>query len=349
MSDHGLIARLLRKGKKLGQLARLKTSLKRVHGPAAFDLAADDVVVVTLIKNFSYYMDGYFEHYRNLGARHFVFIDNGSTDDTVERLKSHPDCVVLHSTLPMGIYEGEFRRHAAQTYARNHWVLFADSDEMFDFQGRDILGLSGLAQYMTAHSYTAMMAQMLDLFPRGSIQSYAHTPYETVLADFRYYDLSHIRRYDYTDYDSISFSYYMRTNTPATDQLEFMFGGVRHKVFGELCCLTKHPLVFIDDTVWPCPHPHTAAHVRVADVTGVVKHYKFTNDPFQRDMQTLRDGVLPHGEDKLRLETVRDHPDLSLYSDDAQPYTSAEALYGDGFLVSSPTFTQFVAKRRAQV
>lgn len=347
MAHRNLQSRILGKGKRLAKLARLKASIKRLHGPARFDLGPRDVVLVVVIKDGEFYLDKFFEHYRMLGVKHFVFVDNGSTDGTIERIKAEPGTVLLQSRLTIGTYEVEFRRHGAQTYAHNHWVLYADVDELFDFEGSETLRLAGLVEYMESWGYTALMAQMLDLFPAASIQSYANAPFEEAINDFRYYDLTDLLRYDYHDYDAIPWSYFMRTNTTSNDELKFMFGGVRKKLFGEMCCLTKHPLVFVDDTTWPNPHPHTAAHVRVADFSAVLKHYKFTNDPFARDRQTLRDGTIIHGADRQRLEVVNDNPDISFYSEDALCWAGVEPLYDQGFLVRSAAFTRFLDARRS--
>lgn len=347
MADQSLLSRVRSKAAKLFKLARLGMSVRQIHGPRQFDLGRDDVVVVALVKDGAFYLDVFFDHYRALGARHFVFIDNGSSDGTVARIKAEAGTVILRSTLPMKSYESEFRRLGAQSFARDHWVLYADVDELFEFEARDALGLSGLARYMAAQGYTALMAQMLDMFPKGSIQSHARANYAEAIAEYRYYDLMQIVRYDYDAYDAIAFSYFMRTNITSSDDLKFMFGGVRKKMFGEMCCLTKHPLVFVDDTTWPNPHPHVAGHVRVADFSAVLKHYKLTNDPFARDLQTLRDGTLTHGEGKLRLDVIASAPDISFYSDAAQEWAGVEPLYEQGFLVRSPVFGRFVADEQA--
>lgn len=348
MTEQSLRMRLSNKAGKLMKSARLALSLRQVHGPRRFDLGPEDVTVVVLVKDGAFYLDAFFAHYKALGARHFVFIDNGSSDGTIARIKAEAGTVILRSTLPMKAFESEFRREGAQRFARGHWVLYADVDELFDFEGSAALGLSGLVRYMGAQGYTAQMAQMLDMFPQASLQSYAQAPFVQAIADYQFYDLGQITRYDYDDYDAIAFSYYMRTNTTSNEALQFMFGGVRKKLFGENCCLTKHPLVFVDETTWPNPHPHVAAHVRVADFSAVLKHYKFTDDPFARDLQTLRDGTLTHGENKLRLDVIAATPDISFYSGDALRWAGVEALYEQGFLVRSEQFARFAEKAQAE-
>jgi len=139
-----------------------------------------------------------------------------------------------------------------------------------------------------------------------------------------------------------SFTYYLQANTVANDQIRFLFGGLRHKVFGENCALTKHPLVFVGDGVQPGVHPHCASGVVCADFTAVIRHYKFTNDPFGRDAHLVQNAAASHGEDRQRLDVIRNNPDLKLFSDTSQIYTGIANLQSTGFLVASPRFSAFI-------
>ncbi len=341
-----LLRRVARKADHVARRLQLLASIRRIHGPRRFELAADDVVVVLLMRNSAYYLEPLFSHYRNLGVSHFVCVDNGSDDDTIEIAARQPGTIILQSHLKIAEFEVEFRRHAAETYARDHWVMFVDTDELLDFEGAATLGLPGLARHLRDRGHTALMAPMLEMFAPGPINAHAATPFETALDTHRFYDLTRVMRYEYYDTENISFNWLARQNTLANPAMCFMFGGVRLKVFGEMCCLTKHPLVFVGNGVWPNPHPHCPAFVRVSDAMGVLKHYKFTNDPLRRDLETVRDGIVPHGADRLRVETVRDNPDISLFSHDAREYRDVDQLYDDGFLLRSDALSARVASAR---
>lgn len=310
------------------QRRRFEASVRHLHGPTAPDTAMDAVIVVALVRDGMFYLDAFLRHYRALGAARFVFCDNGSTDGTVVRLKTEADCVVLQSRLPWGEIENDFRHYAAQRHAPGRWCLYADMDEIFVWDE----GLPALAGRMQAQGATALVAQMLEMVPQGPLTEAAKLSYEEALGAFVWYDLRQIECRDYHD-PEIGFSWFLAQNSLASDQVRMLFGGLRARVFGENCCLTKHPFVRVAKGVAPGVHPHAAAHVAVADFTALIKHYKFAGDVAARDAATVARGAIPHGEDRARLARLAKEPELSLWSAEALRFDGLEPLYAAGFLI----------------
>ena len=337
-----IVRRLWSRFREARRHARFIASLHHLHGPKALDVAAGDVVLIALVRNGSYYLNGFFRHYRAMGVKHFVFIDNGSTDDTIARIKREKGTVIDQCKLPLAQYEDLIRQYPANTYAQNRWCLYADMDEILDFEGRTTVGINGLIGHLEARGYTAMVAQMLEMFPKGPLNAVADLPFKQALLEFLYFDLSAVEKRDYHDPD-IEFSALLKDNTVSNAETKFYFGGVRAKVFGENCCLTKHPLIFNGPEVTPAPHPHLSMGVRCADVTAVIKHYKFANDPKGRDAASLAAGDVAHGEDANRARVMEQTPDISLFSLDARRWNRVELLYRAGFLVSSDDYTAHIA------
>jgi hypothetical protein len=56
------------------------------------------------------------------------------------------------------------KRYLVKKFSQNRWNLFADADELFDYPFSDVLSLNSLLSYLNRNSYTAVVAQMLDLF-----------------------------------------------------------------------------------------------------------------------------------------------------------------------------------------
>lgn len=341
MSRSGLWPRIRNRVARDIHNARLRRSMRHIHGPKRFETGVEDVTVVALVRDGIYYLDGFFDYYRSIGVDHFVFVENGSDDGTVSRITREPGTIIVQSHLPWGLNENGFRRYAAETYCAGRWCLYADMDEQFDFEGRADIGLAGLVRYLDAQGYTALVAQMLEMFPKVALRQTADLSFDRALADYQYYDPTHIRAVDYHD-PSIAFSYYLGTNTIANNDIRFLFGGVRQKVFGEDCALSKHPLVFVGQGVEPGVHPHCAAHVVCADFTALIRHYKFTNNPFGRDAQTVLDTAISHGEDHQRLKVAENDPDLTLYSDASVAFNGIGDLQQAGFLVPSARYSSFV-------
>lgn len=339
-----ILRRLIARTREARRRARFARSLRHIHGPTALDVAPGAVVLIALVRDGAYYLDAFFDYYRSIGITHFVFLDNGSRDDTLARIAREPGTVIDQSPLPLAQYEDLIRQYPAQTYGADRWCLYVDMDEVFDFDGRAEHGIAGLVSYLEAQDHTAMAAQMLEMFPKGPLRDAAALPYDQVLETFAYFDISAITRIPYHSAD-IPFADLLRDNRLSAPEMAFYFGGVRGKVFGENCCLTKHPLVFNGPGVTPAPHPHLSMGVTVSDVTGVIKHYKFANHAAARDAATLRSGDVAHGEDAARAQVMQQHPDVTLFSLDARRWNRVELLTRAGFTLGSDAYASHLAGR----
>lgn len=325
----GLIDKLRWRMERASRRRRFTASLRHLHGPERAETPIDAVIVIALVRNGIYYLETFLRHYRALGAAQFVFCDNGSTDGTIARLSAEADCVVLQSLSPWGEIENDFRRHAAERYAPGRWCLFADMDEIFVWDE----GLPPLARRLEAQGATALVAQMLEMVPQGPIRAAARLSYDEALMAFDHYDLRDVRRHYYHD-PAIGFAWYLAQNRVASDRVKVMFGGLRARLFGENCCLTKHPFVHVLDGIAPGVHPHVSAHVTVADFTALIRHYKFAGDSAARDADTVARGVSAHGEDRARLARMTREPELSLCPAGAARFEGLGPLYDAGFLIA---------------
>lgn len=339
---HRLAARAGRMAHDALHRARLHRSLRHLHGPDRRFAAPQEVVLIALVRDGGYYLDVFFEHYRRLGVSCFVFIDNGSADGTVERIRQEPGTAVLRSALPWLEFENSFRAYAADRYGTDRWCLFADMDELLDFEGSGTTGLPGLTRYLAHQGYTALQAQMLEMFPKGPLAAARGLSYAEAVKAFRYCDISTVQALDYGHADT-GLAYYLRQNTLPPGGAQMLYGGVRGKVFGERCCLSKHPLVFNGGGVQAAVHPHVSAGVAVADVEGLIRHYKFAGDSLARDLQTRAEAVSDHGEDRLRSDTMQAQPGLSLWSEAAIENANIADLHRLGFLRRAPRYSAWLA------
>ena len=330
----GLFGKLTRRMEAARAQRRFLSSLRHLHGPRTASAPMDAVVMVVLVRDGMFYLEPFLEHYRGLGAGQFVFCDNGSSDGTIERLQREPDCVILQSELPWGEVENLFRRHAAERYAPGRWCLFADMDEMFD-PGHAAPDLPALARLLEAGGYTGLVAQMLEMVPETPLSEAAGWSYAEALERNIWYDLRDIERLNYHD-PAIDFAWYLQQNKLSNRDIKVMFGGIRKRVFGEHCCLTKHPFVKLTGGTLPGVHPHASAHLRCAPFTGLIRHYKFAGDSVARDADTAARGVIAHGEDRARLARLQDAPGLSLWSEGMQQFAGPEPLYEADFLQGPP-------------
>ena len=67
------------------------------------------------------YVRSFVEHYFALGVKHIFFLDNGSTDGTVEALKDYDNVSVLRSKLPFKEYDVLFKQYLIGRFGKGRW------------------------------------------------------------------------------------------------------------------------------------------------------------------------------------------------------------------------------------
>src|SRR5215213_1400862 len=154
--------------------------VEHLYGPEEIPYKDDELVVVCLIRDGEPWVRSFVEHYFTLGARHLVFLDNDSTDDTVSAASEYDDVTVirtkLHFNADLEGTDGQtlMRRYLIERFGKGRWSLCVDVDELFDYPYSDVIGLGSLLGYLNSKSYTAVMAHMLDMFPERPSSRNAH-------------------------------------------------------------------------------------------------------------------------------------------------------------------------------
>ncbi len=175
----------------------LESQIRHVHGPEEVAYGMDELIVLCLVRDGRPYVRSFVEHYSSMGVKHLVFLDNGSTDGTVEALKEYDNVTVLHTGLPYKERQGLMKRYLSRQrhrFGRGRWSLYADIDELFDYPYSDVVGLGSFLGYLNSKPYTAVVAQMLDMFPEEPLSGRAGNPDEPLKELHRFYDISGIWR-----------------------------------------------------------------------------------------------------------------------------------------------------------
>ena len=340
-------------------------SIEHVHGPEEVAYEADELVVVCLVRDGRPYVKSFVEHYTSMGAKHLFFLDNGSTDGTVEALKGYDNVTVLRTALPFKRYALLVRQYLIERFGRGRWSLCVDIDELFDYPYSDVVGLGSLLRYLNERSYTAVAAQMLDMFPEEPLAGSreGNFPDEPLKERHRFYDVSDISRVsikelprlrnDMLDSDAIkTFSGgirlpRLRNNTLESDEIELFYGGIRKTVFGDWTFnLTKFPLVFSDGRVKPIDgSSHWVDNARIADFTCVLFHYKFLDGYFhEQAVQAVREEQYHKNSARYKksLQVLDRNPILRVKGETARELRSVNELVENLFLVVSEGYMLLV-------
>lgn len=285
--------------------ARVRVASRYLSGPRKIKLKEDEVALVCMLKDGSYYLDELLDHHRGIGIGHFLFIDNGSEDDTVAKLAAQPDVTVISNRLPVRIYESLLRADIARRFIKGGWLLFVDSDELMDMPrgaGRSIQDYAG---YCNEYGYDAVVGQCLDLFSPYPLAQTEGWSYRRSIPAFDCYSLRCIDEFDYHD-RTVGFAWFLQSNTVSNPDIRLKFGGIRCELFGENCALTNHRMVKNARHIRLYSHPHCSSDVHCADFTLLLRHYKFAGCYIERERQQVRNRVWDHGEDRSRLAVLDD-------------------------------------------
>lgn len=313
----------------------LRGKITHVHGPQHVRYGRDELLVLTVVRNGALYVDAFMEHYRNLGVVHCVFLDNGSTDRTVEMLCAHPRVTVLRTDAPYQKYENTMKRYLAERFSPGRWHLCADIDELFDYPFSTELPLHALLGYLNARGFTVVVAQMLDMFSDLPLARVRSRPGDPLKTGYPFFDISAIERspYDWSE--------------PSRPEIRMHRGGIRRTAFGTNNGLTKAALVCMDGRVKPFIEWHQAIGGILADVSCVLLHYPFLGgftDKVLDAVRTGRYGVTTTDEYVAYARGLAANPDLTLMGPSARCYTAPEALLDDGFVVASADYRQWVSE-----
>lgn len=130
-------------------------------------------ILVCCMRNELVRMPAFLEHYRRLGVRHFLVVDNQSTDGLQEYLAQQPDCSCW---LGDGSYKASnFGMDWCNLLLAEHgcgkWCVTVDPDEFLVFPHCEERGLRGLTRYMEGADQPSLFAPMMDAYGRGRLSA----------------------------------------------------------------------------------------------------------------------------------------------------------------------------------
>src|SRR5829696_2777283 len=322
----------------------LRSSIEHLHGPEEVDYEPDELVVVCLVRDGRPYVKSFVEHYRSLGAKHLFFLDNNSTDGTVEALKNYNNVTVLQTLLPYKEYKHLMRQYLIGRFGKkDRWCLYADIDELFYYPYSDVMGLGCLLRYLNGNSYTAVAAQILDMLSEEPLSGREGNPEDEPLKErHRFYDISNISRMRFKELPHR----HKRNNTLKSDEIEIFRDGIRSAIFSDRPLLTKFPLVFTDGRIKLFDRSsHWVGNAKIADITCVLLHYKFLDGYFHKQAaQAVREGQYYNASARYKryLEVLEKDPSLRVKRESARELKGVNDLVENGFLVVSEEYMMVV-------
>lgn len=311
--------------------------ISHIWGPKNTDSGKNDVIVVCLLRNGAPYVASFLKHYRSLGIKHFVFLDNNSTDDTVSHLSREEGVIVLASKAAYSVYENVMKTYLAQTYCKERWCLCVDIDELFDFPHSNTLDIGNFFTYLNSNKYNFVVCQMLDMFSDQDLDKVNISPGDNLREKFPYYDISAVKKSKYFAADK------------QVMRIRMHHGGIRRQFFGTAGGLTKASLFFVQDDIELFWNWHHVKNGKMADISCVLLHYPFHKtfvDKVKEAVESGRYGFLVNDEYQAYFNGIKAHKNLNFKTPTSRRLNNIEQLIHEEFIVVSNAYLSWVDKKR---
>ena len=274
----------------------------------------DEPILICNVKNDLKRIKLFLQHYRCIGIKYFVILDNDSSDGTLEWL--------LHENIDVLSVKEEYSSKKRKGwimkimdhYGWNRWYLLADSDELFTYLGMDKMPVQQLIEELQEKDIKRALCFMLDM--------YAKENYISDGEDEKVIDIE--KEYCYFDSDS----YYMDCRFWGYG----IFGGPRTIYFsiGEgIELLTKYPLVYVKTgdiygyhEVFPYYEDFNTVLI------GALRHYKFLRGDYSKICDIVKRGNYANGSMlyKKYLDSISGNKTISFFYDGSEKFESSSDL-----------------------
>ena len=222
-------------------------------------------IVVLCVKNDRRRIEMLVNHYRELGVVHFAFIDNGSTDGTLEWMLEQPD-IDIYKTQDKyaSLVKEAWINRIISMYGFDRWYIQTDSDELIKYIGMEdhnILDVVGFAE-----------RKGLDRLEAMTFDTYSERGLFVHLEEGRYIE----DEYCWIDTDS----YEAQPKQVGCETIQWLTGGPRKRMMNVSTSLMKFPLVYFKrGTLSANAHfLYPYQEINESPCTLAIMHYKFLEE-----------------------------------------------------------------------
>ena len=140
-------------------------------------IGSDDLLAFSTLRNEIARLPFFLDYYRDMGINHFLIVDNGSTDGSLDYLAAQPDVSVwsTNASYKRARFGVDWLNWLQMKYGHDHWNLVVDPDEFLVYPFCDTRPLRALTDWLDASSIKSFSAMLLDMYPKGRIDE---QPYE---------------------------------------------------------------------------------------------------------------------------------------------------------------------------
>ncbi len=257
--------------------------IKKATGGAYVKDDSNTPILICVLNNEMEKLPLFFSHYRKMGIKRFIMIDNMSSDGTYEFLLKQRD-VELYSVKEIfrGYLKEGWINQILAIYGYYRWYLVVDADELLVWPQMEKIPLKELIKICQAKRQYRPMAIMLDMYSRGKLFC---NQTQNIYREFSYCDQN---------------TYYWIEN----QKVDILSGGPRERAFGSRVWLSKTPLFFLRPLdIFCCAHymyPYKKNRKKCCSIA--LLHYKFAYESSYYAMRKyVKKGVDENRRDESKI------------------------------------------------
>ena len=272
---------------------------------------SEGVTLLSRVKDEIFFMGPFLSHYRSLGVKRFIFIDDNSSDGTREFLFEQSDCMVLGSSYTYcGGYPiastalKDFKIKGTKNiwlnlllrkFSINNWAIYADADEFLRLP--DNICIDDIVMLLEKSGSNAAWTLMLDVYPR-SISDLTKMCNDEALNRSKEWFFDGVKHFELNS-GSIPKLIYGGSRARLMQKfrvgrlMKSYFRGNVRRLIGKVPKynnLTKAMLVKIPEDGY-FKGPHTPWFTINTDILLPFEHYKFCGNIFERSRYAITSGV----------------------------------------------------------
>ena len=113
----------------------------------------------------------FINHYRSVGIKSFIFIDNCSDDGTREYLLEQNDVVLFSADTEYKLshYGVNWQQAILSNFCINKWVVLADADEFICYPDFETDCIEDFISELEVNDFNCIRVNMIDMYPMGKL------------------------------------------------------------------------------------------------------------------------------------------------------------------------------------
>lgn len=153
-------------------------------------IGAGDILCFACVRNEAARLPHFLRHHRALGVRHFLFVDNASTDATAGLLADQPDVSLwrTEASYKASRFGMDWLTWLLIRHGHGHWCLTLDADELLIYPYWQTRPLPALTDWLDRQGRSSLGALTVDMYPEGPVSQGTVTPDDDPLVHLCWFD-----------------------------------------------------------------------------------------------------------------------------------------------------------------